>query len=279
MRPMSRNLKAIQSTKPANKNRSVAEDTLLIIKEKSYTNLLGQIVDLTDHIDRMMAGTKLYDEAIPAKEFVAIIPHIEVTLETTANAAVRLLSEGKKDLVALNFASATTPGGGWLHGAIAQEEDLARCSALYTSLRQESKYYDQNILCENRYYTDCMIYSPSVPFFRDEHLLVLDEPFLLSIISAPAPNISGMQDLNEDKLYEIIKRRAVKVLQVAAEHGHKNILLGAWGCGAFGNSPEMVARIFWEALDILSVFEHVCFPVYDTRPGTPVFNVFNEVLG
>jgi len=56
---------------------------------------------------------------------------IFVTDETTQVAAHRLImKEGITNLVLLNFASGKHPGGGFLKGSKAQEEDLCRCSGL-----------------------------------------------------------------------------------------------------------------------------------------------------
>ena len=94
-------------------------------------------------------------------------------------------------VVALNFASAKNPGGGFLGGAKAQEEDLARSSALYACMRDQRAYYDANRHEPSLLYTDHMIYSPDVPFFRDDRLRFLEDPFLLSILTAPAPNAAS----------------------------------------------------------------------------------------
>src|SRR5262249_60941792 len=106
-----------------------------------------------------------------------------------ADAARRLYEdEGEQNAVALNFASARNPGGGFLGGAKAQEEDLARRSALYACLLTQRPYYDANRAERSLLYTDHIIYSPSVPFFRDRALDLVESPFCASIITAPAPN-------------------------------------------------------------------------------------------
>ena len=95
------------------------------------------------------------------------LPTIEVTAETTQHAARRLVeSESVADLVLLNFASARNAGGGFINGAKAQEEDLCRCSGLYQCLISQRGYYDANRKQESALYTDHLIYSPNVPWFR-----------------------------------------------------------------------------------------------------------------
>ena len=255
-------------------NVSLARETLEIIKQKHYTAPSGQTIDLSESLDAALKGTVLYNEPLPARLLSVRMPIIEVVNETTAQVARRLSG---KDCVALNFASARNQGGGFLGGAQAQEEDLCRCSGLYPCLKSKPQFYNDNLLRDDRYYTDNIIYSPRVPFFRDEANAFLETPFLLSIISAPAPNMHGME-IDEELLRTTISRRALKVLHVAAEHGHTHLILGAWGCGAFCNDPLMVANIFKEVLKKVPVFNHVCFAVYDTRPETPLYKTFKQVM-
>lgn len=265
-------------------NVKLAKGTLEVIKEKHYTSLGGNLIDITELQDMAVKGTILYtgDENLPDKDYPTLKPFIEVTNETTAVAGARLVAQGK-DVVILNFASARNQGGGFLSGAIAQEEDLCRASSLYACLKSKPLFYNANIMCDDTFYTDGVIYSPNVPFFRDQHNLFLDDPFTLSVISAPAPNVRSMasdltehEDFNE-ALYGTLFSRAKKILKIAETHGHKNIVLGAWGCGAFGNDAGMVAVAFIEALEKVPVFEHVCFAVYDTRTPPVLYEKFQEI--
>ncbi len=260
------------------KNKTVADDILNICKAKEYTSANGVVVSIAEALDKAKEGTIFYQDMIPQEEHTPIEPTLEVINETTTQAAQRLLAAGKDNLVALNFASARNPGGGFLAGAQAQEEDLCRASGLYPCIKNKPAYYNANVLCDDTYYTDGIIYSPKVPFFRNDFKVFLEEPYLLSIISAPAPNISSMKDIDEELLVSKLYLRIVKILQVAHANGHKNIILGAWGCGAFGNDPTMVAALFMEALKTVPVFEHVCFPVYDTRDEKVLFKIFKQIV-
>lgn len=227
-----------------------------------------------------MDGTAYYPaEAEFEAKTIYRFPHFEVTNETTAQAAVRLSAQGQEDLVALNFASARNVGGGFLAGAQAQEEDLCRCSGLYPCLKKKPLFYNANILCDDTLYTDGVIYSPKVPFIRNEYNLLMEDPYELSIISAPAPNVNGTKNIDHEVLNSVLLRRCQTILLVAHKHKHKNIILGAWGCGAFGNNPFDVVSIFMAALKTIPVFDHVCFAVYDTREPPEIYQTFKEVVG
>lgn len=262
-----------------NKNVLIAKETLEICFNKQYTfnnNIVNIAKSLEAAIDKSVHYLSDLEFEVKASH---IFPTIEVVNETTTAAAVRLLSQGKDNLVALNFAAARNPGGGVLTGASAQEEDLCRASGLYTCIKSKPNYYNNNILCENTFYTNDIIYSPKVPFFRDENKLLLENPYEFSIITCPAPNLIGLEveGLN-DILTGIFRERIIRILKVAAYHNHKNIILGAWGCGAFCNDPVMVANAFLFALKEVPRFEYVCFGVYDKREPPHVYQTFKDII-
>src|SRR5205814_6075588 len=115
----------------------------------------------------------------------------EVTNETTLDAARRLAAEGHR-VVALNFASARHPGGGFLKGAIAQEESLCRSSGLYESLR-DHEMYRYHAPMPGGMYTNYAIYSPDVPVFKNDDGELLAEPYLCSFITSPAVNAGAIR--------------------------------------------------------------------------------------
>lgn len=266
----------VQVMNARSKNVSIAKETIEILKKKNYTSPSGNVVDISEALDNAVKKTVLYLNPVLHQEYPNITPNIEVVSETTAQAAQRWLSSGKDHVVALNFASARNPGGGFLSGAMAQEEDLARCSGLYSCIKSRPMFYNENILCDDTFYLDNVIYSPDVPFFRDEHLLFLENPFLLSIISAPAPNVRSMENVDQDTLFTVLHYRAALILQIAAIQGHKNIILGAWGCGAFGNSADMVSDAFMKSLELVPAFENVCFAIYERGDDKPLLEAFKK---
>ena len=156
-----------------------------------------------------------------------------------------------------------------------------RCSGLYPCLIAQPSYYRANRLCKSALYTDHLIYSPSVPWFRTCSRDVPDTVFLASVITAPAPN-SGVA-LERDPncgldIENALRRRAGLVLAVAMNHGHRNLLLGAWGCGVFRNSPALVADAFgsWLTNRFRGVFDRVVFAIYDRSPQQDTVRVFRN---
>jgi uncharacterized protein (TIGR02452 family) len=269
--------------------KGVAQETVGIVERGEYRAPSGRTVRFRDAVERAMEGTVLhrpgdFERLARPGPGVGGRPRIEVTPEKTGEASRRLVEgEGVEGVVALNFASAKNPGGGFLGGAKAQEEDLARCSALYACLLTRREYYDANRAEHSPLYTDHIIYSPEVPFFRDEGLALLERPFTVSLITAPAPN-AGAAASNAPALLPripgVLQARALKVLQVAAHHGHRTLVLGAWGCGAFRNAPAHAAEAFALALDAFpGAFERVVFAVWERGGDGPNLRAFRERFG
>jgi uncharacterized protein (TIGR02452 family) len=133
-------------------------------------------------------------------------------------------------------------------------------------------------------YTDHIIYSPEVPFFRDGRgRLVM--PVTVSVITCPAPNAKQAlrrDPLSASQIAETLERRAAKVLAIAAAHSHRSLILGAWGCGVFGNDPAQVAGVFAEHLQsskFARAFERVVFAVHDHSSAQLNWHAFARQFG
>ncbi|MEH0845419.1 TIGR02452 family protein [Micromonospora sp. CPCC 205711] len=166
---------------------------------------------------------------------------VEVTDETSLAACRRLAADGDDQVACLNFASARNPGGGYASGAHAQEESLARASALAASLRTVPEFYDHHRARRDPIYSDRVIHSPDVPVFRDDDGRLVP-PYRVAFLTAAAPNAGELREPVD--LAGVLRRRAGRVLGVALAHGHRRLVLGAWGCGVFRNDPTVVAGAF-----------------------------------
>lgn len=260
--------------------RAIARETIEILDRGHYDLPDGGEVRLAEDIARAVAGTRLYlpgDELPAANDPDTATPRIEVTPETTLAAARRLGG----DVACLVFASAKSPGGGFRTGAQAQEESLARASALYACQRAVPEFYEFHRRQRDLLYSDRIIYSPAVPVFRDDDGVLLARPYPVSFLTAAAPNLGAIatnQPDAADAVPAALAARAARVLQVAAAHGHRRIVLGAWGCGVFGNDPAVVAAAFAGLLKQPTAFDEIVFAVYDRQRYTPVYRAFCDKL-
>ncbi|MNY17039.1 hypothetical protein D3C86_1503360 [compost metagenome] len=212
---------------------------------------------------------------------------IEVRNETTLNAAKRLKqNEGFDKIIALNFASARSPGGGFLRGATAQEESLSYSSGLYPCIVQMKEMYEYNEKHKSALYSDYTIYSPDVPVFRDDSFNFLEKPYNCSFITMPAPNagvLKAREPHRTNELEETMKRRIEKTLTIAINNGYEAIVLGAFGCGVFQNDPWKVAKYFSDFIykdkRFKGQFKKIIFAVFDKERNTPTLSAFRNVIG
>lgn len=185
----------------------------------------------------------------------------------------------------LVFASARNPGGGYVNGAKAQEEALCRASALYHCLLRAPEYYAEHREVRDPFYSDRVIRSPGVPVFRDPRGGLLARPFRVGFLTSPAPNAGVIARQLPDRVGEIpaaLARRAERVLEVAAAQGHRELVLGAWGCGVFRNDPAEVAAAFAAHLAgtgrFATRFDRVVLAIRD-REDSPARTAFARVFG
>ncbi|MFO0927263.1 MAG: TIGR02452 family protein [Gemmataceae bacterium] len=268
----------------------VAKETLAIIERESIRlPLVGR--RFTEAVAGCLDGTHFY----PPEELERIRHQIiataggwtgtiEVANETTLAGVARLLADGEQPVAALNFASAKNPGGGFLNGSQAQEESLARSSALYPSLLRARPFYDRHRASPSLLYSDAMILSPACPVFRDDDGSLVEHPYRVTFITSAAPN-AGAAATNRPAeiplIPEVFRRRSEYVLALAVAAGCPRLVLGAWGCGVFRNDPQTVASAFAEHLQRggwAYRFERIVFSVWDTSPSRETFSAFRSAL-
>jgi uncharacterized protein (TIGR02452 family) len=209
---------------------------------------------------------------------------VEVVNETTLAGIARVLADGDGPVAALNFASAKNPGGGFLGGSQAQEESLARSSALYASLLRANGYYEHHRQSRSLLYSDAIILSPDCPIFRTDDGALLEEPRLATFLTCASPNAGAISKNRPDELARIgatFRRRSDYILALAASRGYKSLVLGAWGCGVFRNDPQTVASVFANHLrsgQWAGRFQRIVFSVLDIAPEQQTFRAFHTVL-
>lgn len=264
----------------------MAKETVRICEAGQYLAPSGKAVALAEDINQAVQRTAVYSATnLPkTQQRPSVETKIEVANETTFQGLAKLSARGGH-IACLNFASARNPGGGFLGGAQAQEEALARASALYPCLLAASEYYERNRANRSAVYLDLVIFSLQVPFFRDDRGELLEKPILASVITSPAPNrgaVAQNEPRNLPLVESTLRRRADLVLQVAQAHGLERLVLGAWGCGVFRNEPAQVASAFAELLKppgrFARAFQEVLFSVYDRGEPPSTFRAFEHAF-
>lgn len=271
---------------------AAAQETLKIIERGFYTNTHGETVHMETAIQNAIRESRLlkpddFPDLLIQRDALTISKlqtRFVVNNETTLQAAARLAAQTNK-VFCLNFASAKNPGGGFLTGAQAQEESLARSSALYPCIAQMQVMYQTNRAHRTCLYTDHMIYSPAVPVFRDDEGALLDAFYTVSFLTAPAVNagvVMRQERQNIPQIEPVMMARMEKLLTVALVKGYRHLVLGAWGCGVFQNEPAAVAGWFHkhlvENLVFKGVFEEIVFAVLDHSPERRIIRPFETMF-
>lgn len=259
-------------------SKLIAVDTFDCILREGY-KVNGHFISLQNDLMVMKERTKLYrvEPLYITRDFnedsANIVFSGKSTVEATRSLCERFSDKHYK-VGLLNFASATRPGGGFLNGAMAQEESIAKVSTLYASLVEKPEFYYHNRNLRNPLYSDYIIYSEGVSFFKCEDGSYEETPYKADVITSPAPNKRELvKSKNKDvsKVYGVMKNRIRKILTVAVLNNIDCLVLGAFGCGVFGNDIREVAKIFHDILideNFEYFFREIEFAIYDKDPGT-----------
>ncbi|GET00036.1 TIGR02452 family protein [Rhizophagus clarus] len=173
-------------------------------------------------------------------------PKIQVLDGDCLNHASRLKSEGYNPIV-LNMANAEVPGGGYLDGSGAQEENLFRRTNLF-------QYHEPN---KDQWYPIPLfggIYCPNATVIKaseQEEYELLEKPEKMSFVAVAAISHPKLVDNNNNPTLnehdkEITRQKIRTILNIGLDNGHDAIVLSAFGCGAFANPPSTIAQLFYE---------------------------------
>lgn len=292
------------TSQPAKKGdtlKKIADTTLKAI-EAGYISTANGYLDLAAKVRFSNHNTRYYPPDDPSLSKWALdVPKLPPTkteisiLEISTLKGARLLhdtlsrSSSFARIAVLNFASATRPGGGFLGGAQAQEESIARSSTLYPSLMTGTAQQFYKLHTHDRqggFYHHAMVYTPSVVICRDDAGEWVT-PFEVDIVTSAAVNAGDVRNKNgghgdarvESMIESAMKERMARILSLMEQQGAKNIVLGSFGTGVFRNSIEMVARIWAELLTskgarYRSSFDRVVFAIL----GANTFATFKKTF-
>lgn len=259
---------AARPTVPPNQNSpfEVQEDMspagLMAVFQDSQRRIL-QDPALSERTTRLMEQTRVYPPGFQsAKAPRTGAGHVRFQESLTLLAA-GMLKQRFSRVAVLNFANPVSPGGGVRRGARAQEEYLCRASNLYNSLvsQRAAPYYqaheEMGGLTQGTGMfagSDAVIYSPDVTVFREDVNYFPDDMVArpgtrytgqwmdIDVLTCAAPYQSPDHTPEDAPLRALFMKRFQNILEVAMEHGAQALVLGAFGCGAFNNPPQVVAE-------------------------------------
>lgn len=280
----------------ARANIEIFEDTLRRIGTDSRLQMLT---------DAAVEATYIVDEGFRS-DSDARFPYSRITFEENLTLITAERYAPYKKTGVLNFANPIEPGGGVLRGAGAQEEYLCRASNLYKCLTgsNAAAYYEDNerrrrIRPDSRIFlaSDKVVYSPGITVFRKDTGYVpfddvrnigvsrqeyTDDWLTLDVLTCAAPILFEHDpSLPEGLLYGIFCKRIRNIFEAAMDNDVEVLILGAFGCGAFRNPPELVAAAFRDVLKedrYRNAFADVIFTVKRTGWHCSNIAAFEDVF-
>lgn len=262
----------------------LAKENLAIFAEGSYL-ARGERIDIHKPIEQAKRNAYFVSakEQLPLTSLPIRKGEIEVVAEMTTTAMLN--SSNRIGSLALNFASAKTPGGGWENGSLAQEESIAYRTAMVPVLQEfQHQYYDYNRAHLNSgLYNSNMIVSPGVPMFRGDsyELIPIKE---CDILTCAAVNcrVAQRQGISSERIETEMKKRVARIIAVAVSAQFPELILGAFGCGVFGNDPEYVASLFKTILvdkEFAKKFDHITFAIKgNPKDSRDSYSIFKKIF-
>lgn len=267
------------------KRKHVWEGTVKIVCDGFYKTEAGKEVELSSVSIMCQRSYKC-----PAQVTVSEPERLENTVIEVNNIdclkEVARLKEAGYNPALLNMANGSSPCACDVSGNT-QEESIFRRTSLFMSLCQFYEHYyrlsgylkRKKILIpgkDSRYplFKGEAIYSPYVELFRDDEssdYKLLDTPVSFAVITSAAicdPDLTPDAMYLSEAVAEETKKRIRIVLSVGLQEKHDALVLGAWGCGAFGNPPEHMAKLFHEVLEesqFKNRFRLVSFAIIDDQ--------------
>ena len=256
--------------------------------------------DLSDSIKKAKKNTEIFwEDSYPSFDQKNLHEtKITVSPNRSFEAAVKLNKQMPGNKIAvMNFANAFHAGGGVTKGSSAQEECLCRTSTLYPLLYRRSlrdTFYKHHHSLNTAKASDALIYTEGVIICKtDENLpkrMPKEDWISVDVITVAAPDLRRKSNVHaalvgngtvmyDAELFGYHVKRAIHILTCAAAKNVDILILGAFGCGAFQNNPEVVARAYKVALEEFpNVFKQVEFAVYCSQNDDTNYQVFKKIL-
>lgn len=250
-----------------------AEDGCYVVEEKEVKLPVSfeQIKEVKLYTPEKVA--RLPKQNVSENEPVRITLRNQDTLEAAFELHQRR-KETEKPVLILNFANPHRPGGGIRSKPGTQEEHLCVKTTVLCSLETEEAwpFYQTNLDCGTQAQTDTILISPNTMVIRNPDLSLREDPFPIAVMTVSAPIASRMEQEELPNLENILRGRIRGMLRAAAAEGYTRLVLGAWGCGNFGNDPELVARLFHD--NLAGNFEEVTMAVFDNSEDQYRYSCF-----
>ena len=229
-------------------------------------------LDYSKHLLNSVTTKHDFSESLTKNDTELLIFNETNNIQVINSDSVSALTEWCKigKTAVLNMASHKRPGGGVINGARAQEECLFRCSNLGHVISTDFYPLQDNEL----------LWTKDAIFFKDVNYAYMKD-VSVDVITIAAINLNGLGRFHKMTNYEELTKDKIRLmLSMAIKNNIDNIILGAWGCGVFGNEPDKMAKMFKDVLDEGYKFNNVIFAIINDHNSVGNnYNEFKKVIG
>ncbi len=278
--------------------REVYANTIEIVKTGIYKSANGQTVSLDKDAIQTASANTVFTPDTRVLKHQAAQPGYETevfTIGADCLEAARLLQVAGFNPAVLNMADSQIPGGLVEQGVGTQEENIFRRSTAFSSLLQFVDAASRYGVKRNHDFSYPIphqsggIYSPDLWVFRSSEktgYYLLDKPYPLHLITVAAiayPKLERHEGRLQiaDHLVEPAKEKIRAILRIGWVNLHDALVLSAFGCGAFQNPPQHVARLFHEVLEeeeFADTFKLIVFAILGDSDGSARHNPQGNLL-
>jgi uncharacterized protein (TIGR02452 family) len=227
-------------------------------------NLVEVYQDTLDYSKDLINSITTKHDLVEISTSKSISKNIEVVNSDSVSALTEFSKTGKTAV--LNMASYKRPGGGVINGARAQEECLFRCSNLGHVISTD--FYPLQ--------DDELLWTKDAVFFKDVNYGYMKD-VKVDVVTIAAINLNAQK---VDNYEELTKNKIRLMLSIATKNNIDNIILGAWGCGVFGNEPSKMAKMFMDVIKEGYSFDNIIFAIINDHNSVGNnYNEFKNIIG
>lgn len=224
-------------------------------------------------IAKSIETAQLYEDG-DGRELELPEPRFESTDITVEwGALANAIAHAKGKVCVVDPASYRMPGGNYLSGGWGTEEQICAESTLFPVLEGlRADYHDANRhSTHGGLNSDRALYLTGIAFTTGGVMKMHD----VLVCAPPNRNFALQNHRSEAECDLDLGHRIETIMRIAAVQQADTLVLGAFGCGFFGNDPEQVAGLFRTWLEAHpGQFQTVVFSI----AGGPALDAFRDVF-
>ena len=144
-----------------------------------------------------------------------------------------------------------------------------------------TKFYLPHRNAGNPLYNDDIIYTPGITVFKDDtdapEILPENEWYKVDVLTCAAPNLRFDNSFSDEDQRAFHLKAGRVILDLALKNHAEVVILGAFGCGAFRNDPEIVAKVYHDLTkEYDGYFKELHFAIFGEGVAKRNYEIFEN---